>query len=54
MRSIQFSPSAIDDLKLFKPGNQKLVFKPEHSLETAIGLFRRDHADHDLQPPGVD
>lgn len=27
MRSIQFSPSAIDDLKLFKPGNQKLVFK---------------------------
>lgn len=27
MRSIQFSPSAIDDLKLFKSGNQKLVFK---------------------------
>jgi len=27
MRSIQFSPTAINDLKLFKSGNQKLVFK---------------------------
>jgi toxin YoeB len=27
MRKIIFSPSALNDLKLFKSGNQKLVFK---------------------------
>jgi toxin YoeB len=26
MRKVVFSPSALNDLKLFKPGNQKLVF----------------------------
>jgi toxin YoeB len=27
MRKVVFSPSALNDLKLFKPGNQKLVFR---------------------------
>ena len=27
MKNVQFSPSAINDLKLFKSGNQKLAFR---------------------------